>query len=128
MKQLPLVASVLVAVVIIGGTFALTQKPSTSTASNVSREGETQVIEVQAKGGYFPKATTAQAGVPTVLRLKTNGTYDCSAAVTIPKLGFQKNLDASGVTEVTIPPQEPGTTLQGVCAMGMYNFQIQFAT
>ncbi len=128
MKQLPLIASVLVALVVIGGTFALTQKPSPSTARNVSREGETQVIEVQAKGGYFPKVTIAQPGVPTVLRLTTEGTYDCSAAVSIPKLGFQKNLEASGVTEVTIPPQEPGTTLQGVCAMGMYSFQIQFTT
>jgi len=126
MKQFPLIASVLAAIVIIGGTVALTQKPSTSTASNVSKEGETQVIEVQTKGGYFPKTTTAQAGVPTILKLKTDGTYDCSAAVTIPKLGFHKNLEASGVTEVTIPPQEPGTTLQGVCAMGMYNFQIRF--
>lgn len=126
MKQVPLVVSVLVAIVIMGGTLALTQRPSTTTVSNVRREGETQIIEVQAKGGYFPRTTTAQAGVPTVLRLKTDGTYDCSSAVTIPTLGFQKNLDASGVTEVIIPPQKAGATIQGVCAMGMYNFSMKF--
>lgn len=128
MKKLPLVASLLVAIVIIGGAVALGQKSDTAVqaAQNVSMEGEKQVIEIDAKGGYSPKLTTAKAGVPTVIRLKTNGTYDCSSAVTIPSLSFRKNLDATGVTEVEVPAESAKGTLDGVCAMGMYNFSVKF--
>ncbi len=128
MKNLPLAASILIAAIVIGGAVVFSQKPSDSgqIVQNVSMEGEKQVIEIDAKGGYSPKLTTAKAGVPTMLRLKTNGTYDCSSAVTIPSLGFRKNLDATGVTEVEVPANAAQGTLEGVCAMGMYNFSVKF--
>jgi len=128
MKNLPIILSVLVAALVIGGAVVFSQKPDSSgqVVQNVSMEGEKQVIEIDAKGGYSPKLTTAKAGVPTVLRLKTNGTYDCSSAVAIPSIGFRKNLDATGVTEVEVPANAAQGTLEGVCAMGMYSFSVKF--
>lgn len=128
MKKLPTVLSILVAALVIGGAIVFSQKPGGSgqIVQNVSMEGEKQVIEIDAKGGYSPKLTTAKAGVPTVLRLKTNGTYDCSSAITIPTLGFRKNLDATGVTEVAISAESAKGSVEGVCAMGMYNFSVKF--
>lgn len=128
MKKLPTVLSILFAALVIGGAIVFSQKPGGSgqIVQNVSMEGEKQVIEIDAKGGYSPKLTTAKAGVPTVLRLKTNGTYDCSSAITIPTLGFRKNLDATGVTEVAISAESAKGSVEGVCAMGMYNFSVKF--
>lgn len=128
MKNLPMILSVLVGVLVIGGAVVFSQKPEGSgqVVQNVSMEGEKQIIEIDAKGGYSPKLTAAKAGVPTVLRLKTNGTYDCSSAVTIPSIGFRKNLEAAGVTEVEIPANVAQGTLEGVCSMGMYSFSVKF--
>lgn len=128
MKKLPLIASLLVAVLLIGGAVSVGQKADTTAEAiqNVSMDGETQIIEIDAKGGYSPKLTTAKAGVPTILRLKTRGTYDCSSALSIPALGFQKTLDATGVTDIEVSQQLAQGTLDGVCAMGMYNFSVKF--
>lgn len=123
----PLIASTIIGLALVGGAVIAAQgRGGEQAAQNVSMQGDTQIVEVSAKGGYSPKVTTAKAGVPTTLRLTTDGTYDCSAAVTIPSLGFRKTLDSTGVTEVQIPAQESGKTIQGVCAMGMYNFSIRF--
>ena len=128
MKNLPLALSILVTAIVIGGIILLGKNPDTTeqVVQNVSMEGEKQVIEILAKGGYSPKLTTAQAGVPTVIRLKTNGTYDCSSAVSIPSIGFRKNLEATGVSEVEIPASGAQGILEGVCAMGMYRFTVKF--
>lgn len=85
-----------------------------------------QVIDISAKGGYLPRVVTAKAGVPTVLRVTTNGTFDCSASVVIPKLSYQKFLQPSGTEDIAISAEQAQGTLQGLCAMGMYNFQIKF--
>lgn len=85
-----------------------------------------QVIEVRAKGGYAPRFVVAKANMPTVLRMRTQGTFDCSSALVIPSLGYRANLPASGVTDIDVPPQAAGTSLKGVCAMGMYNFVVNF--
>lgn len=128
MKNLPTVLLVLAAAVLIAGMVTVSQKPDDSggAAQNVFMEGEKQIIEIDVKGGYVPRLTTATAGLPTVLRLKTSGTYDCSSAVTIPSIGFRKNLEATGVTEVQVPPSLAQGTLEGVCTMGMYSFSVRF--
>lgn len=128
MKNLPLAASLVVAVVIVGGAvaFSVGSDETNEVVQNVHMEGEKQVVEIDVKGGYSPKVSTAQAGVPTVLRLKTNGTYDCSAAVNIPALNFRKNLETAGVTEVEVPAHAAQGTLDGTCAMGMYGFSVKF--
>jgi plastocyanin domain-containing protein len=64
--------------------------------------------------------------MPTILKMDTQGTFDCSSSLTIPALGIMKALPPSGETEIEIPPQNAGTTMHGLCAMGMYNFAVNF--
>jgi plastocyanin domain-containing protein len=85
-----------------------------------------QLIDVAVKEGYHPKAVTAKAGVPTVLKMKTDGTYDCSTVFVIPELKMRTQLPSSGVTDVEIPAQKAGTDLMAVCGMGMYSLEIKF--
>lgn len=85
-----------------------------------------QFIDITAKGGYSPRVITAKAGMPTTLRVSTDGTFDCSASVVIPKLSYQKVLRPTGTEEIAISAEQAQGTLQGLCGMGMYNFQIKF--
>lgn len=85
-----------------------------------------QIITITAKGGYSPSRVTAQANMPTVLRVQTQSTYDCSSAFTIPSMNVSKFLPATGVTEFEIPAQEAGKELQAMCSMGMYGLSIRF--
>jgi plastocyanin domain-containing protein len=123
--------SIVVAVALIGGAFYLTSsetQPNQDQApqNNVSILDGIQVIEIDAKGGYSPRQTVAKADVPTVLKVKTQGTFDCSASLNIPNLNYHSVLESSGEVAIEVSPQKPGSTLQGVCGMGMYNFKIQF--
>ena len=95
-------------------------------ANNVSMavDGK-QIIEIRAKGGYSPVHSVAKAGVPTILRVDTNGTFDCSSSIRIPNLNISRNLPMSGTTDIDIGAQSVGT-LQGTCGMGMYPFDIKF--
>lgn len=70
--------------------------------------------------------TIAKAGIPTKLIIKTDGTYDCSASLVVRSIGYQKVLSQTGeeVIDLGVPKAQP---LQGVCGMGMYNFQVQFS-
>ena len=65
-----------------------------------------QVIEIKAKGGYTPREILAKADMPTVIKVKTQGTFDCSSALVIPSLNYRSNLSPSGVTEIEVPPQK----------------------
>lgn len=121
--------SIIVAALLIGGAFLLTQNtPSvedTLPANNVSIVDGQQIIEIQAKGGYSPRTTTAKAGIPTIIRFHTNGTFDCSSAVRIPSMNVSKNLPSTGTIDITITDPKPGP-LQGMCGMGMYPFVVNF--
>lgn len=95
--------------------------------SNVSVVDGSQIIEIEAKAGYWPRYTLAGADMPTVLRILTNGTFDCSLALTIPAIGYYDYLPSFGVTDIQVPPQTAGTVLRGLCTMaGMYNFEVWF--
>lgn len=124
------IISILVAVALIGGAFFLTKGDNDATSnepvSNVTVVDGKQIIEIDAKGGYSPKITTAKADMPTVIRVATKGTFDCSSSLTIPAVGYRGNLRPSDVTEIEIPSQKAGETLQGVCSMGMYSFAVNF--
>lgn len=85
-----------------------------------------QYITINAKGGYSPPVSIAKAGIPTRLIIKTQGTYDCSASLVIRPLGFQKILARTGEEIIDIGIPKAGEPLQGICAMGMYNFLIKF--
>lgn len=108
----------------------LLNKPTASTnaaaSANVSTENSKQIIEINAKGGYTPKLTSAKANMPTILRIKTSGTFDCSSSLRIPSLNYFKNLPPTGTTDIELSSQQASGTLNGLCSMGMYSFSIEF--
>ena len=127
----PVIASIIISVLLIGGSFWLAFDKSGNAdnagdASAVSFADGKQIIDILARGGYSPRVISAKAGMPTALRVKTNGTFDCSANLVIPKLSYQKILQPSGIEEIAIAPEQAQGTMRGLCAMGMYNFQIKF--
>lgn len=121
--------SIVVAGIIIGGAFMLANSNggggSVANANNVSIVDGKQIIEITARGGYQPRKSVAKAGIPTIIRFKTNGTFDCSSSVRISSLGIFKSLPQTGSTDIDIGNGKVGT-LQGSCGMGMYPFQIDF--
>ena len=122
-------ASIVIALAfILGSYFLLNSKSETdnpASAANVSVVDGKQIIEINAKGGYFPRKSAAKAGVPTILRFNTVNTFDCSLAVRIPKMGISQNLPSLGVTDIELGNPKAGT-LKGTCSMGMYPFEIDF--
>jgi hypothetical protein len=64
----------------------------TTSSENIEIKDGIQYVRITARGGYSPRTSTAAANIPTKLIVKTNGTYDCSAAVVIRSIGFQKIL------------------------------------
>ncbi len=119
--------SIIIAGVLIAGAIIITNGSSDiASTENVSIVNGTQIVEITAKGNYSPKLTAAKAGIPTILRMKTMGTYDCTAALKVPSLGYEKMLPPSDSTDITLPSQETGATVRGICAMGMYNFSVNF--
>ena len=130
MKKVFVISSLVTVIAFVGIIVLLNNNGSNTTAvpnqTNVSVVDGKQVIEIDAKGGYAPRNTIAKANMPTTLNVKTNGTYDCYSGLSIPSLGYRSSLPPSGVTPIEIPPQPTGTTIKGVCAMGMYNFAVNF--
>ncbi len=113
---------ILGAVLLSGGGDA--EAPKTD-GSNVTMEEGKQVVSIDAKGGYLPRVSVAKAGIPTVVRFNTSGTFDCSAAVRMPSVGVSKILPQTGTTDIDIGVQESGL-FEGSCGMGMYPFEIRF--
>lgn len=112
-------------ILIFGGT-GNSDLDSMSAGNNVSVVDGTQIVEIRAKGGYSPRRSVAKAGIPTTLRMKTSGTFDCSGALVIPSINYQENLPMSGTTDISLPAQTAGKTIQGFCSMGMYSFEVDF--
>ena len=115
---------------LIGGVLLLTGASDSAqrlpTLDNVKIIDSKQIIEIVARGGYSPRIIAAKADLPTVIKMKTNGTFDCSLALVIPSLDYQTQLPTTGVIDIDVPPQKSGTTMRGLCAMGMFSFQIKF--
>ena len=127
----PTVISLLVAGALIGGALFFANSNSSwdtnqELSQNVSVVGGVQFVDIKAKGGYFPRLTYAQSGIPTILRIETNNTFDCSSALVIPSLKYRANLEPSGVTEIELPPQKAGSSQKGLCSMGMYGLEVRF--
>jgi hypothetical protein len=57
--------------------------------------------------------------------VSTNGSYDCSVAIRIPKLNIARNLEPTAKTEIDLGSPNPGI-MRGLCGMGMYSFEINF--
>ena len=121
-------------VVLYGITFLVQEKAKevpvadTSQASMVNPvevvDGK-QIIQIKAKGGYSPMKVTAQAGMPTTLRVTTKGTFDCSSAIRVPSMNISEALPPTGETDIDLGTPKSGK-LAGTCGMGMYPFEIDF--
>jgi plastocyanin domain-containing protein len=129
----PITISIIIAVLLIGGVLVLggnkTVVNETESASvpanNVSVVDGVQIIDITARGGYMPRKSVAKAGMPTIIRFNTKGTFDCSSSVRIPSMKITKNLPQSGSTDIDVGNQEVGLLL-GTCGMGMYPFEVEF--
>jgi plastocyanin domain-containing protein len=111
------------AIVFLGGN----QATPTDQASiqNVQIVDGVQIVEIRAKAGYTPRVSTAQAGVPTIVRFISKNTFDCSASVRIPSFGISDILPNTGTKDFDLGTPTKGT-LNGSCGMGMYPFEINF--
>lgn len=94
-------------------------------ANNISMIDGKQVITLTAKGGYSPRKSIAKAGISTILKVSTNGTFDCSSSIRIPALNLSKNLPTTGETDIDLGEPKVGL-FKGTCGMGMYPFEIDF--
>lgn len=92
---------------------------------NVRIENGVQIVEILAKGGYRPRLTEAQAGIPTVVRVKTSSTFDCSRALRVPSQNINTILPQSGMYDIDLGSPEVGT-FDALCSMGMYRFAVEF--
>lgn len=125
------IIAVVIAFVFIGGAMYLSRSSSASTSNNepikenVTMVSGTQIIDLTAKGGYTPRKSIAKAGIPTILRVNTSGTFDCSSSIRIPSMNISQNLPQSGATEIALGSPVAGV-LNGTCGMGMYPFEINF--
>lgn len=127
-----IIVSILIVIVLIGGAIILTPKSPQGNdisnpilVNNVSIVDGVQIINLNAKGGYQPQKSLAKAGLPTILRFKTQGNFDCSSSVRIPSLNISKFLPQTGTTDIDIGIQKTGI-FYGSCGMGMYPFEINF--
>ena len=127
----PTLVAIVVSILLIGGAVVLSRTqngdvPTEEVAgANVSMEDGVQIIAIDAKGGYLPRKSVAQAGIPSVIRFNTAATFDCSASVRIPSLDISEMLPQTGSTDIPIGTPEVGP-LQGTCGMGMYPFEVEF--
>jgi len=127
--------SIIIAGLIIGGAIMLSKNISIVQSgntkndivndNNVSIVDGKQIVEIKVKGGYQPSRSLAKAGIPTILRFITEGTFDCSASIRIQSLNIYKTLPQTGTTDIDLGTTTP-ETLSGTCGMGMYQFQIDF--
>lgn len=119
-----------ISIALIAGIFwiVVSEKQSSTKASaeSVTEKDGIQYITILASGGYSPNSINAKAGMPTKLIFETKGTYDCSSAVSIPKLNYRNQLPADGTTTIDISADQASSNLDIVCAMGMFKSKINF--
>ncbi len=108
------------------GFFIVKKGFSQQDVAGVSNVIDSEVIRIFARGSYQPKQVTVSAGKQLTLRMVTNSTYDCTAALVVPKLGINTTLPPTAETDFVIPPQVAGTVITGSCSSGSDGFQIKF--
>lgn len=113
-------------IVLFGQSKNNTNSSDDQSAQNVEIRDGIQYVTINARGGYSPAVSIAQANIPTKLIVKTNGTYDCSVALVIRSIGYEKILPQTGEEIIDFGTPQSGT-IQGICSMGMYNFSVVFS-
>lgn len=119
-----------IAAALIGGGITFLRRGATRTdvtpqapVDNVTVVDGMQFVTIKVKGGYQPKVSKVKAGMPTILRFETKGTFDCSSAISIPSKDVDQMLPATGTTDVPVGQLAVGE-LKGSCGMGMYRFSV----
>lgn len=110
---------------VAGKSRSESESADTKIAQNVEVRDGVQYVTIYAKGGYTPRVSNANANIATKIVVKTNGTYDCSSALVIRSIGYQKILPPSGEEVIDVGTPRAGL-LQGICSMGMYHFVVKF--
>lgn len=130
MNKSTLIAIIILLIGIIGFIFIVGSKnnndSSAPSVANVEVKNGIQYITINAINGYSPRVSSAKAGIPTKLIVKTNGSYGCFSSLNIKSINYQKFLPQVGETEIDVGTPKVGVPLQGVCGMGMYNFVVNF--
>ena len=125
------IISIIISIALVGGTLYFISDRSSSSGGEVAQSQNVEIrdgiqyVTVTAQGGYSPRVTEIKGGLPTKLIVKTDGTYDCSASLVVRSVGFQKILQPTGEEIIDLGTPKSGDKVQGVCGMGMYNFQIK---
>ncbi len=124
--------SVIVSGVIIAGAIFLFSDKSEpvantveTTAQNVTIKDGVQYVTINAQNGYSPRSTVIAPDMPTKLVVKTNGTYGCTTSLSIKAIGYQKVLEPTGEEVIDLGSPKSGFAMQGLCGMGMYNFEVK---
>jgi plastocyanin domain-containing protein len=123
--QTSTIVSITISLALIGGTLYAVSGGEVAQTQNIEIRDGVQYVTVSARGGYFPRVSQIQPGIPTKLVVKTSGTYDCSASLVIRSAGFEKVLQPTGEEVIDLGVLKPDENVQGVCGMGMYNFQLR---
>lgn len=111
-------------IIIFGNSPTLTKKEKYP--EDIKIENGIQYVTINANGGYFPRISEAQGGIPTKLIVKTENTYDCSSALVIKSINYRSMLPQNGQTEIDLGTPKSGDAFQGTCSMGMYSFTVKF--
>lgn len=126
------IISIVISLILVGGTLYFVSDRSTTSDSEVTQSQSVEIrdgvqyVTVTARGGYSPRVSQLKGGLPTKLVIKTDGTYDCSASLVVRSVGFQKILQPNGEEVIDLGAPKSGEKVQGVCGMGMYNFVMNF--
>jgi len=129
MNKTTLVSITIILIAIVGFIFIAgpkTNNTNSASVNNVEVKDGIQYVTISAINGYSPAVTSAKAGMPTKLIVKTNGSYGCFSSLNIRSINYQKLLPQTGETEIDVGIPKPGVPLQGICGMGMYNFVVNF--
>ena len=140
MKDRYIILSAIVGVGLILGTMAYVKtnqkcdeslgvcsvEERTAADGAITEKDGVQIVRILAHGGYSPRQISAKAGIPVRIEMETKSTYDCSSVFVIPSLKYQKRLPPTGTTIIDVPAQNFGSSLVGLCGMGMYSFEIEF--
>ena len=79
---------------------------SNEPTSNVAIQDGIQIITIDVGHGYIPAKTTAKAGIPTKIIFQGKNAYGCESSITIPELGYRKNITPNGSDTTDIPSQD----------------------
>ncbi len=124
---------IVIAIVVVGASLLVWRFNGSSqpadTAGPTASQGAAAVAGVQEvtvnveSTQYVPSNVTVKQGQKVKMNLVTNNTSGCIRSFTIPSLGINKTLPASGTTSVEFVAMQKGT-IPFSCSMGMYHGSI----